>query len=114
MAPLTAEGNAFAQVHAADGRVGGEHLTHTGAALGAFVFHHFGSNSGLLEHTAIIGQVALEDSDAAALGEGLIKGSDDLRITVDYIRQVFCDGLAVAMMRAISDRPFLGSSFMRA
>ena len=80
----------------------------------AFVFHHFGSNSGLLEHTAVLGQVALEDSDAAALGEGLIKGSDDLRITVDYIRQVFCDGLAVEMMRAISDRPFLVSSFMRA
>ncbi len=65
---------------------------------GALVDHHLRGHRGLLHHTAVGGQVALQHSDAAALGVGIPPEDDDdwWGQILDARGQVLCHRLAGA------------------
>ena len=75
---------------------------------GAFVDHHLRGHGGLLHHAAIRSQVALQNRDAAALGVGILQGTNDGGVQILDRGQVLRHGLSRAGEKAGVQQVLLG------
>ena len=56
--------------------------------------HHLGSDGGALDHAALGGQVALQNSNAAVGGVGVLYGANDFGVPVFHAREIFRQSFA--------------------
>ena len=63
---------------------------------GAFVYQHLRHYGRPLDHAGIRGQVALQHGDATGGAVGIFHGTDDLRVQIAGVGNVFANGLAGA------------------
>ena len=55
---------------------------------------HFGKYGRALDHTAFGGQISLQNGNATGFAVGIFRRTDDLRVPIDAVCDVFADGFS--------------------